>query len=71
MLGFQPISKACPRVQSKHLDKISEREELKALMTLAIVAESAPLKLLADENLDNTIIRGLFRRSPTLDIVRV
>jgi predicted nuclease of predicted toxin-antitoxin system len=29
------------------------------------------LKLLADENLDNTIIRGLFRRNPTLDIVRV
>jgi predicted nuclease of predicted toxin-antitoxin system len=29
------------------------------------------LKLLADENLDNTIIRGLFRRSPALDIVRV
>lgn len=29
------------------------------------------LKLLADENLDNTIIRGLFRRNPILDIVRV
>jgi Domain of unknown function (DUF5615) len=29
------------------------------------------LKLLADENFDNTIIRGLFRRNPTLDIVRV
>lgn len=29
------------------------------------------LKLLADENLDNTIVRGLFRRNPMLDIVRV
>jgi predicted nuclease of predicted toxin-antitoxin system len=29
------------------------------------------LKFLADENFDNTIIRGLFRRNPTLDIVRV
>lgn len=29
------------------------------------------LKLLADENLDNTIVRGLFRRNPRLDIVRV
>lgn len=29
------------------------------------------LKLLADENFDNTIVRGLFRRNPTLDIVRV
>ncbi|ALF55656.1 hypothetical protein ACX27_26905 [Nostoc piscinale CENA21] len=29
------------------------------------------LKLLIDENFDNTIIRGLFRRNPTLDIVRV
>jgi predicted nuclease of predicted toxin-antitoxin system len=29
------------------------------------------LKLLADENFDNTIIRGLFRRNPKLDIVRV
>jgi hypothetical protein len=33
MLGFQPISKACPRVQSKHLDKISEREEAMVLTT--------------------------------------
>jgi predicted nuclease of predicted toxin-antitoxin system len=29
------------------------------------------LKLLADENLDNTIVRGLFRQRPDLDIVRV
>lgn len=29
------------------------------------------LKLLADENFDNTIIRGLFRRNSSLDIVRV
>ncbi len=29
------------------------------------------LKLLADENFDNTIIRGLFRRNPEVDIVRV
>lgn len=29
------------------------------------------LKLLADENFDNTIVRGLFRRNPKLDIVRV
>jgi hypothetical protein len=29
------------------------------------------LRLLADENLDGDIIRGLFRRQPTLDIVRV
>ncbi|NDJ23327.1 hypothetical protein GS682_17130 [Nostoc sp. B(2019)] len=29
------------------------------------------LKLLADENFDNTIVRGLFRRSPEIDIVRV
>jgi predicted nuclease of predicted toxin-antitoxin system len=29
------------------------------------------LKLLSDENFDNTIVRGLFRRNPTLDIVRV
>lgn len=29
------------------------------------------MKFLADENLDNTIIRGLFRRNSTLDIVRV
>ena len=29
------------------------------------------LKFLADENFDNTIVRGLFRRNPVLDIVRV
>jgi hypothetical protein len=29
------------------------------------------IKLLADENLDNTIIRGLLRRNPAIDIVRV
>jgi predicted nuclease of predicted toxin-antitoxin system len=29
------------------------------------------LKFLADENFDNTIVRGLFRRHPKLDIVRV
>jgi Domain of unknown function (DUF5615) len=29
------------------------------------------LKFLADENFDNTIVRGLFRRNPALDIVRV
>jgi len=29
------------------------------------------LKLLADENLDGRITRGLLRREPTLDIVRV
>ena len=29
------------------------------------------LRFLADENCDNTIVRGLFRRYPTLDIVRV
>lgn len=29
------------------------------------------IKLLADENLDNTIIRGLLRRNPDIDIVRV
>ncbi|MBD2081846.1 DUF5615 family PIN-like protein [Leptolyngbya sp. FACHB-17] len=29
------------------------------------------LKLLVDENFDNTIVRGLFRRNPMLDIVRV
>ena len=29
------------------------------------------IKLLADENLDNTIIRGLLRRNPYIDIVRV
>ncbi len=29
------------------------------------------IKLLADENLDNTIIRGLLRRNPNINIVRV
>ena len=29
------------------------------------------IKLLADENLDNTIIRGLLRCNPDIDIVRV
>lgn len=29
------------------------------------------LKLLADENFDNTIVRGLLRRNPNIDIVRV
>lgn len=29
------------------------------------------LRMLADENFDNTIIRGLFRRNPSIDIVRV
>lgn len=29
------------------------------------------LKLLADENFDNRIVRGLSRRNPTLDLVRV
>jgi predicted nuclease of predicted toxin-antitoxin system len=29
------------------------------------------LRLLADENFDNTIVRGLFRRRPSVDIVRV
>jgi len=29
------------------------------------------LKLLADENFDNTIVRGLLRRNPQIDIVRV
>ncbi len=29
------------------------------------------LKLLADENFDNTVVRRLFRRSPKIDIVRV
>jgi predicted nuclease of predicted toxin-antitoxin system len=29
------------------------------------------LKLLADENFDNTIIRGLLRRNPDIDIARV
>jgi hypothetical protein len=28
------------------------------------------LKLLVDENFDNTIVRGLFRRNPMLDMVR-
>ncbi|MBN3941069.1 MAG: DUF5615 family PIN-like protein [Nostoc sp.] len=29
------------------------------------------LKFLADENFDNTVVRGLFRRSPEIDVVRV
>ena len=29
------------------------------------------LTFLIDENFDNTIVRGLFRRNPTLDMVRV
>lgn len=29
------------------------------------------LKLLADENFDNTILRGLIRRQPDIDIIRV
>lgn len=29
------------------------------------------LKLVADENFDNTVVRGLFRRNPKIDIVRV
>jgi hypothetical protein len=29
------------------------------------------IKLLADENLDNTIVRGLLRRNSDIDIVRV
>lgn len=29
------------------------------------------LRFLADENFDNTVVRGLFRRNSTLDIVRV
>lgn len=29
------------------------------------------IKLLADENLDNSIIRGLLRQNPDIDIVRV
>jgi hypothetical protein len=29
------------------------------------------LKPLADENFDNTIVRGLLRRNPNIDIVRV
>ncbi|MFY7934380.1 MAG: DUF5615 family PIN-like protein, partial [Microcystis aeruginosa] len=29
------------------------------------------IKLLVDENFDNTIVRGLFRRNPMLDMVRV
>jgi len=29
------------------------------------------LKLLADENFDNTIVRGLVRRRPSIDIIRV
>jgi len=29
------------------------------------------IKLLADENFDNTVVRGLLRRNPNIDIVRV
>nr|WP_019498087.1 DUF5615 family PIN-like protein [Pseudanabaena sp. PCC 6802] len=29
------------------------------------------MKFLADENFDNTIVRGLLRRKPDIDIVRV
>ncbi|MEI6443356.1 MAG: hypothetical protein WCO29_09595 [Nostocales cyanobacterium ELA583] len=29
------------------------------------------MKPLADENFDNTIVRGLLRRNPNIDIVRV
>lgn len=29
------------------------------------------LRLLADENLDHDIVRGLLRRNPDLDIIRV
>jgi Domain of unknown function (DUF5615) len=29
------------------------------------------LKLLADENFDNNIVRGLLRRNPNIDIIRV
>ncbi|MEA5502322.1 DUF5615 family PIN-like protein [Halotia wernerae UHCC 0503] len=29
------------------------------------------LKFLADENFDNTVVRGIFRRSPEIDILRV
>ena len=29
------------------------------------------MKFLADENFDNTIIRGLLRRKPDVDVVRV
>ncbi|BAZ79520.1 DUF5615 family PIN-like protein [Sphaerospermopsis kisseleviana CS-549] len=29
------------------------------------------LKFLADENFDNTIVRGLIRRNPNIDIIRV
>ena len=29
------------------------------------------LKLLADENFDNTIVRGLLRQRPSIDIIRV
>lgn len=33
--------------------------------------EIGMLKLLADENFDNTILRGLLRRQPNIDIIRV
>lgn len=29
------------------------------------------LKLLADENFDNTIVRGVLRRNPKIDLVRI
>jgi hypothetical protein len=29
------------------------------------------MKFLADENFDNTIVRGLIRRKPDIDIIRV
>ncbi|AIE73404.1 MULTISPECIES: hypothetical protein [unclassified Synechocystis] len=29
------------------------------------------LRFLADENFDNTILRGLFRRNASLDILRI
>jgi len=29
------------------------------------------LKLVADENFDNTIVRGLLRRRPNLDLIRI
>ncbi len=29
------------------------------------------MKFLADENFDNTIVRGLIRRKPEIDIIRV
>lgn len=29
------------------------------------------MKFLADENFDNTIVRGLMRRKPDIDLIRV